>query len=190
MPLAVLAIAFVLPAAKDCSQVVSAMDVTFEGSLMSAIVAPPYVAAVLLVLSVIVARVRGRPPSGALGFVAGALVTLSSGCAVAVSLFEKEITIVSALGGLLLGALGVFLYTGARRRGWSRAWALQGAYVVGTLPVAVMNLMMGEYYGAFVFLSAFVVLIVGRLVALMIAADAQAARMRRAPRRASVMGAA
>ena len=51
-----------------------------------------------------------------------------------------------------------------RRAGWMRFAAIADGWLLGSLPVATLNVAAGRYYGAYLFLLAFASLVVLRIV--------------------------
>ncbi len=164
VPLAVVVIAFFLPAARDCDEIVSPAQLSFKELPWFLWLAPVYLAAGLLLASIAYSRLRGRSPSGVLGIFAAFAVLVSCGF-VAVVFLEKDAwpVMLGELVAFVLAALSIV--KGVRRRGWMRLSAFGDAYLIGSAPVAVLNVVAGEYWGAWVFLAACAALVVIRALA-------------------------
>lgn len=180
IPLAAIVIAFFCPAAKDCDKVVSPADLAFQSFPWTLWLVPTYLGAALLIASILRARHRKRAPSGLLaGFTACAVI---ASCVVAGigMLFDKASpTSIGELAALAIALL--FLVKGLRRRGWARFFHFSNVYLAGSLPIAVLNLLAGEYWGAWLFLVAYGLLAVlrGVTIAAMVRAKCESASLAR-----------
>ncbi len=162
LPLAVIVVAFFLPAARDCDAVVSPADLSFQAFPWFLWLVPVYLGAGLLLASVVLARIRKGTPRGALGMVTAMGVMASWGF-VALAFLSKGDGLPAVAGELTALVLaGVCVVRALRRRGWTRFIALVDAYLFSSFPVAVLNVLAGEYWGAWVFLAAYAALLVVR----------------------------
>lgn len=78
------------------------------------------------------------------------------------SLFEKSSSLVAVHALALVGSFTAVVKA-FRRRGWMRFFHFSSAWLIGSIPVALLNALEGTYWGACLFLCAFGTLVVVRI---------------------------
>jgi hypothetical protein len=162
LPFAVIVLAFFLPAAKDCDAVVSPADLSLQSIGWFAWLAPTYFGAGFLLATVVHARIGQRTPANTIAAIALGAVIGSSGVIAVGSLFG---TMPIAVVAFVPFAGAILCAVRARRRaGWMRFAAIADGWLLGSAPVAAINVATGGYYGAYLFILAFASLVVLRVV--------------------------
>ena len=164
LPLAVMAIAFVLPAVQSCEdQVDSAMSVSLRDVATAAWVVPPYLGAALLGACTLFAlRLRRSPPAwlawpSAAVVGAGALASLIAPW----KLLQEDHPLTLLALTMLAGAVAcvVQVVFAMRKQGWARWTGVVGAHAVLASSVAIFLVSMGVdgcklRVGAYAYLAA------------------------------------
>jgi hypothetical protein len=134
MPLAVIVIAFFMPTIRVCDDVESALSLALQGAVQLAWIAPPYIAAGLLVVA-IVGAYESVPRGGATatGFVAVGLSFVSCAMTFIVSLdgarhVQPQTTLLWTWIAVAVARAVVSLRKARASAGWARMAALVAAY--------------------------------------------------------------
>jgi hypothetical protein len=135
-PQLVLALAFVLPAYRECGEPKSAADYAAEGAGAAGLMVPPFAVALVLAGGTLLARRMRRPPYAAVAVSVAVTVCLYAlGVFAAVAGDAREsgggpLGLLAAGGCAVVGCAAVAI----RRRGWARWGWLERAHLLTVLP--------------------------------------------------------
>jgi hypothetical protein len=178
VPLAVMALAFVLPTVQACHDdpTQSALDVALEdGARKAPWVAPPYLAALVLAVVTIVALRRRRSPGKAWAYLSAGL--LATGVAtsltvpwqMAVEATEAQASVVLPILAMVgaAGLCAVWIVRALRKGGWARWSGLLGAHALLAAPLGILLGMLAGgdelRVGAYVYVGALSALVTIRV---------------------------
>lgn len=156
IPLGVMALAFFLPAAQDCSgTVIAPVDEAMKSVGGFAWLAPTYLGAALFFAAIVHLWVTRR--SSSVVPIAAIAINATAAAFMMVASTKSWPFYAPALLALPL------LVIAWRRNGVLRLSFMLDAFVLFTIPVVVINVDLGRYWGAYAFIAAYAMLVTIRL---------------------------